>query len=77
MKTPPNPVNQQRSDEAQRRIQAAISELRRLQALPEPITARAKALQKASGVSFQTLYRYRHLWHPEHEPSVPVQETAE
>ena len=61
------PVNQQRSEEALSRIQRAIGELRQLQALPEAITARAKAISQMASVSLRTLYKHLSLWHPDHQ----------
>ena len=61
------PVNRQRSEEAQSRIQRAIAELRQLQALPEAITARAKAIAQMASVSLRTLYKHLSLWHPDHQ----------
>ena len=61
------PVNQQRSEEAQGRIQRAIAELRQLQALPAAITARAQAIARQAHVSLQTLYKHLSLWHPTHQ----------
>ena len=62
------PVNQQRADEAQSRIQRAITHLSQLKQLPEQITARAKAIAQVANVSLRTLYKYLTLWHPAHQP---------
>ncbi|MEA5466846.1 hypothetical protein [Leptothoe sp. PORK10 BA2] len=55
--------NQQRAQETQAKITAAIEDLRTKNALPETATARFKALlgYRIGGAS---LYRYRELWHP-------------
>ena len=67
MKKPLDPFNQKRSAAAQRRILTAITQLEAQQQLPAAITARANAIRALSSVSFQTLYRHRHLWHPDHQ----------
>ena len=61
------PVNQQRSEEAQSRIQRAIHDLRQLKQLPAQITARAKAITQMAHVSLKTLYKKLTLWHPDHQ----------
>ena len=53
----PNKNNQKRSEEAQRRIQAALALLQERQQLPTAITARATAIRAVSSVSFRTLYK--------------------
>ena len=63
----PNKNNQKRSEEAQRRIQAALALLQERQQLPTAITARATAIRAVSSVSFRTLYKHLSLWHPDHQ----------
>lgn len=58
------PFNQQRSEDAQARIKAAYVHLEQLGTLPDQITARARAIHQQAGVSLETLYKHRHLWHP-------------
>ncbi|HEY9881660.1 MAG TPA: hypothetical protein V6D29_24630 [Leptolyngbyaceae cyanobacterium] len=62
------PFNQQRSNDAQERIQQAVAALRQQEALPEGATARAEAIVSQVRVSKRTLYKYLVLWHPEHCP---------
>ncbi|MBD0361450.1 MAG: hypothetical protein ICV55_01455 [Coleofasciculus sp. C3-bin4] len=59
--------NQQRSEAAQSRIKAAYADLEQLGTLPDQITARAMAIHKQAGVSLETLYKHRHLWHPRYQ----------
>jgi hypothetical protein len=66
------PFNQRRSEDAQSRIKAAYSYLEQAGTLPDQITARATALYKQAGVSFETLYKYPHLWHPCHQAEESV-----
>jgi hypothetical protein len=59
--------NLQRAQDAQRRIEATVSQLEAEGTLPDTPTARAKAIAER-GVSLKTLYRHPELWHPEHTP---------
>jgi len=63
---PPQPTkNEQRAEEAQRRIESIVRELEETGELPATTTARARLLT-AQGISTKTLYRYLDLWHPDH-----------
>lgn len=63
---PPQPTkNEQRAEEAQRRIESIVRELEETGELPATTTARARLLS-AQGISTKTLYRYLDLWHPDH-----------
>lgn len=57
--------NEARSLQAQERIQTAVAALEGQGALPSGIRSRAEAIA-AQGISRQTLYKYKHLWHPDH-----------
>ncbi len=57
--------NVQRSEDAQRRIQAIVRQLEAEGSLPDTPTARAKIIASL-GVSMKTLYRHPSLWHPDH-----------
>jgi hypothetical protein len=57
--------NQQRSEDAQARIQQAVLDLAKAGQLPEQVTARAIAIVKQAQCSHSTLQKYKHLWHPE------------
>lgn len=59
-------MNVQRSEDAQRRIQEAVSYLETQGTLPATPTARAKAIAAQGLVSLKTLYRHPELWHPDH-----------
>lgn len=59
-------VNQQRSLDAQKRIQAAVSEMEANHRLPAQIAARESTLVAVAKCSKQTLRKYLSLWHPEH-----------
>ena len=61
------PFNERRSKTAQEGIQTAIAILEEGDRLPEAITARAQAISELAGTSLGTLYRYKGLWHPEHQ----------
>lgn len=58
-------LNDQRSSDAQRRIQEAVRSLSEAGTLPQAVTERAKAIVKQGLVSLKTLYRYITLWHPD------------
>lgn len=58
--------NRKQSKDAQTRIQNAIADLLAKNALPDAITARFQALTQY-GISGSSLYRYRQLWHPDHQ----------
>ncbi|MCY6494577.1 hypothetical protein [Leptolyngbya sp. GGD] len=60
--------NQVRATEAQRRIQEAYMRLESNGQLPSDITSRIRLLIQEARTSVQTLYRYREIWHPEHQP---------
>ncbi|MEP0920080.1 hypothetical protein NC981_25125 [Leptolyngbya sp. DQ-M1] len=66
--------NQARAEEAKRRIQEAMTQLQRDGQLPNDITSRIRLLIQQAHTSVQTLYRYRELWHPEHQNPAPVAE---
>lgn len=55
-----------RAQEAQARIRSIVTSLSDQGVLPEGSTARAKAIASQGAVSLKTLYRYPHLWHPDH-----------
>lgn len=59
-------VNQQRSLDAQKRIQAAVSEMETHHNLPAQIAARESTLVAMAKCSKQTLRKYLSLWHPQH-----------
>jgi hypothetical protein len=63
-------INDQRSSDAQRRIQEAVRALLEAGTLPQTVTERAKAIVKQGLVSLKTLYRYIALWHPNHQPDL-------
>lgn len=56
--------NEQRSLTAQNKIQAAMLDLFNTGKLPEATTARFKQLLEY-GIGGSTLYKYKHLWHPD------------
>jgi hypothetical protein len=56
--------NQQRSQIAQDKIQAAMQNLLTIDQLPQTVTARFKKLLEY-GIGGSTLYKYKHLWHPD------------
>lgn len=58
--------NDQQQQTAQERISNAVSHLIRQQQLPTGITARFNALVQ-QGISGTTLYKYKNLWHPQHQ----------
>lgn len=60
------PFNLARSEDARRRIKAAIAHLEQAGQYPTTATARAKAIS-AQGISTRTLYRHLELWHPLHQ----------
>ncbi|MGG6262895.1 hypothetical protein ACQ4M3_29130 [Leptolyngbya sp. AN03gr2] len=60
-------VNQQRSEEAQLRIRAAVESLQSCKALPEQISRREQAIIAIAHCSKQTLRKYLCLWHPNHQ----------
>lgn len=60
--------NQARAEEAKGRIQATFMRLQRDGELPSDITSRIRVLIREAHTSVQTLYRYREIWHPEHQP---------
>lgn len=74
--------NERQAQEARGRIQKAIAHLLDTSTLPARATARFKLIT-AMGVSGQTLYNHRDLWHPnclkierntmDSEPSLPVE----
>jgi len=67
---PPKPnVNQQRAEEAQRRIAAAIATLQQLGTLPDKISDLVQQLAAIAHCSLQTVYKYATLWHPNHTQS--------
>jgi hypothetical protein len=57
--------NVQRSQDAERRIQAIVSQLEAEGSLPDTATARGRMIA-TKGVSLKTLYRHLELWHPDH-----------
>lgn len=57
--------NKQIENEARERINTGVKKLLEENALPSGITARYDALT-AQGISGQTLYKHRDLWHPKH-----------
>jgi hypothetical protein len=59
--------NQVRAAAAQRRIQEAFKQLQSSGQLPSDITSRIRLLIQEARTSVQTLYRYREIWHPEHQ----------
>jgi len=64
---PPRPsVNQQRAEEAQRRIAEAIAQLRQLGTLPRKIRDIAQQLAAIAHCSLKTVYKHLTLWHPHH-----------
>ncbi|MBE7384719.1 MAG: hypothetical protein F6J95_025310 [Leptolyngbya sp. SIO1E4] len=72
--------NQQRSQAAQTKIQAAIAKLLELGQLPETATARFKKLL-TYGLGGSTLYKYKSLWHPKlwktpQTPPTSIEEAA-
>lgn len=64
--------NEQQQQTARDRIEQAIIYLVENQQLPEGITARFEALVK-QGISGTTLYKYKELWHPNHQTAIPVE----
>ena len=59
--------NEKLAAKARESIAAAVSFLRKKNLLPEKTTARVKAIIEAiGGMSRDTLYRNKSLWHPEH-----------
>jgi len=67
---PPKPsVNQQRAEEARKRIAEAIDTLKQLGTLPDKISDLVQQLIKRAHCSLQTVYKYADLWHPNHTQS--------
>ncbi|MBD3882715.1 hypothetical protein IFO70_13165 [Phormidium tenue FACHB-886] len=64
--------NQQQSDSARSRIQAAIATLLEQETLPAGATARFRLLTQF-GIGGASLYRHRDLWHPAFLQSEPVE----
>lgn len=60
------PFNQCIAEAAQERIRQAISDLESREQLPKGADARAKLLTTEAKCSRRTLYKYKHLWHPDH-----------
>ena len=58
-------TNEERSQAAQARIKAAVTELEASNSLPLSTRRRYEAIVPY-GISKETLYKYKHLWHPEH-----------
>ena len=67
--TPKPSVNQQRAEEAQRRIAEAIATLKQLGTLPDKISDLTQQLAAIAHCSLQTIYKYATLWHPNHTQS--------
>lgn len=66
-------TNEQRSQAAQAKITAAVTELETSNTLPPTTRKRYEAIIPY-GISKATLYKYEHLWHPKHyKVSVPSQ----
>jgi hypothetical protein len=59
-----NPWNQKEAEEARQRIQNAVADLQSKDEYPDTVRGRIFAIRKY-GVSSDTLYKYRELWHPE------------
>jgi hypothetical protein len=59
--------NQSRAEDAKRRIQEAFVQLQHNKQLPSDITSRIRLLVREAHTSVQTLYRYREIWHPDHQ----------
>lgn len=61
------PISQNllRSQDAQRRIEAAVSDLSEQGILAATPTARAKQIAEHGSISLKTLYRHPELWHPD------------
>lgn len=57
--------NRQKSQDAQNRIRAAVSQLEESGRLPSAITARENAIVAIAHCSKQTLRKYLELWHPD------------
>jgi len=62
-------VNQQRAEEAQRRIGEAIATLKQLGTLPDKISDLVQQLAAIAHCSLTTIYKYATLWHPSHTQS--------
>ncbi|MEM0978667.1 MAG: hypothetical protein AAGH78_00195 [Cyanobacteria bacterium P01_H01_bin.58] len=75
--TPSLNLNEQRAEEARKRIKVAMQTLRDQERLPTAIKQRAEAIAGEAHISSKTLYRPENLelWHPEHclETSQPVE----
>ena len=64
---PIHPTNQQRAQEAEQRIRAAIATLKATDRFPAMASARADAIVAIARCSKQTLHKHQALWHPEHD----------
>jgi hypothetical protein len=64
--TQPN-QNQLKAEDAQQRIRQAYEQLQAI-GLPHTIRALMKRLAEVAGSSFETLWKYKALWHPKHRP---------
>ncbi len=74
---PKGPSNETRSQQAQERIKAAVATLEEQNELPAGIRNRTQAIA-AQGISRQTLYKYKHLWHPDYYSACePLTESSE
>ncbi|MBI4784567.1 MAG: hypothetical protein HY785_25120 [Oscillatoriophycideae cyanobacterium NC_groundwater_1537_Pr4_S-0.65um_50_18] len=69
---PVNSFNQQRSQDAQSRIQAAYNRLQLAGRLPEGKTARENLIVQEARCSKQTTRKYIHLWYPEQRKAQEV-----
>ncbi|MEO1619675.1 MAG: hypothetical protein AAFU53_01440 [Cyanobacteria bacterium J06632_3] len=58
--------NQQQAQKTKDKIRQAVAQLTENGQLPEQATARFKALQ-TFGIGGGSLYRYKELWHPQHQ----------
>ncbi|HEY9628596.1 MAG TPA: hypothetical protein V6C84_14940 [Coleofasciculaceae cyanobacterium] len=67
-----NSFNQQRSQDAQSRIQAAYNRLRSEGRLPQGKTARENLIVEEAHCSKQTTRKYLHLWYPEQSEAQEV-----
>ena len=64
------PFNQNAARQAQERIQLAVEQLEKEGKLPKQATARLSTLRAIIGGSPSTFYKYKSLWHPEHQPVI-------
>ena len=66
--------NQEKANDAEERIQQAITVLKQEERYPATATARATAIAQEAQASLKTIYKHRRHWHPEADKEAPIPE---